>query len=61
MNDNFKFFFRTSHMLLHIGLNRIKTFQTAASFGLIPVSFGLNILGYFTVEDVICVSLLGIV
>lgn len=42
-----------------IGLNRWKTFQSIGIFGLIPASFGLNQLGFLTLEEVIGASLIG--
>jgi len=46
-------------MLFFIGLNKVKKYQTAASFGMIPTCFGLNILGHLSFEEVIYASLIG--
>lgn len=46
-------------MLLFIGLNRIKKFQTATLSCVIPLCFGLNVLGHLSSEEVIYTSLMG--
>jgi len=46
-------------MIFFIGLNKVKKYQTAASFGMVPICFGLNILGYLSFEEVIYASLIG--
>lgn len=53
--------FRTSNIKFFVGLNRVKKIQTLALFCFIPTCFGLNILGHMSLEELICISLVGTV
>ncbi|VVC40812.1 Hypothetical protein CINCED_3A008950 [Cinara cedri] len=61
-NTNSKDFipiFKTPHMPIFIGSNKLKKYQTIGTFCLIPICFGLNMIDFLNFPEVICASLIG--
>jgi len=52
-------YFRTPHMKLFIGLNKVKIYQIVGLSCWIPMCLSFNMLGYLNFDEVICASLVG--
>lgn len=52
-------YFRSPHMRLFIGLNKVKIYQIVGLSCWIPMCLSFNMLGYLNFDEVICASLVG--